>query len=85
MTGYNRIFHGLADVVEQDGPDFVLDETARLAEECARQLSMRNPTNKGQLNRDIRSVFAPLPLSRAMPNIRLFPVMLATKTPSKLR
>lgn len=61
MTGFNRIFHGLADVVEQDGPDFVRDETARLAEECARQLSMRNQTNKGQLKRDIRSVFAPLP------------------------
>lgn len=61
QTQFNRMFQDLGDVVDQDGEEFLRDETARLAEECARQLSSRGENNKGQLSKDIRSVFAPLP------------------------
>ena len=43
---FTKIFQDLGDVVEQDGVDFVRDETARLAEECAKQLSLRTSRRK---------------------------------------
>lgn len=60
-SGFDRIFQDLAEVVDQDSRDFTRDETARLAEECARQLSLRSTGQKARLKKDIRSVFAPLP------------------------
>lgn len=61
MTRFGIVWKALKEVVPQDAVEFVKDETARLAEECAQQLSLRGSKDRGGLNRDIRSVFAPLP------------------------
>lgn len=57
---FDEMFLRLQEVVPQDSVDFVRDETARLAEECATQLARRGSA-KGGLIKDVRSVFAPLP------------------------
>ena len=57
---FNLMMETLREIVPQDSADFLKDETARLAEECARQLSSR-ARNKGGLNRDVRGVFRPMP------------------------
>ncbi len=57
---FNLMMATLRKIVPQDAAEFLRDETARLAEECARQLSNR-ARNKGGLSRDVRSVFRPMP------------------------
>jgi hypothetical protein len=63
------MFAALREIVPQDAREFLVDETARLAEECARQLSQRGSKDRGGLVKDIRSVFSPLP-QNALPESR---------------
>lgn len=60
-TIFKSMIAALREIVPQDAGDFLRDETARLSEEVAKQISRRTPKNKGGLNKDIRSVFAPRP------------------------
>jgi hypothetical protein len=57
---FDEMFLELSKVIPQDAVDFVREETARLAEECANQVSQLK-VNKGGIGRDVRKVFAPLP------------------------
>ena len=62
MSNFNRMFSTLAAVVPQDAHEFVRDETARLAEECSRQLQMRNRRNqRDRIESDVKKVFMPMP------------------------
>jgi hypothetical protein len=58
---FNLMMAALREIVPQDAAELLCDETARLAEECAKQLSLRSVRKKGGLDKDIRSVFAPMP------------------------
>lgn len=61
MSLFNQMFAAIRAIVPQDEKEFIVDETARLAEECARQLSYRQAHKKGSLDKDIRKVFSPRP------------------------
>lgn len=56
---FDEMFLELQKVVPQDAVAFVRDETARLAEECATQLSQRRGGKK--LSTDVGKVFSKLP------------------------
>lgn len=61
MTLFQQMFAAIRAIIPQDEKEFLVDETARLAEECARQLSYRSAHKKGSLDKDIRKVFSPRP------------------------
>jgi hypothetical protein len=56
---FDEMFLELQKVVPQDAVEFVRDETARLSEECANQLSMRRGGKK--ISTDVGKVFSKLP------------------------
>lgn len=62
MANFNRMFQTLGDVVDQDANDFLRDETARLAEEIARQLKQRNRGDQlKRITSDVKKVFRAMP------------------------
>lgn len=62
MSIFNRMFQTLAEIVPQDAIEFLRDETARLAEECARQLKQRNRGNQEKrITADVKQVFRAMP------------------------